>query len=177
MAAGFKSAAEFRFCKVERAESRGARLWIRNRCESWIRRGCESIDRCFATVLSGTESFSVGALGGESVAIHRKSFGIDDTALIGELGIKSDRSVWQPTDSERKYPTVVSERKHAAIVAKRGRQPFIIVGRRQPFVWRKRLQRWRRRRFVNASGEFARISESRGRWRQGWWRSSLSHTK
>jgi hypothetical protein len=180
MAAGLKPSQEFRFYNVERAESRGARLWVRVRRESWVRRRCESIDRCVAAVLGGAESVSVGALGCEPV-------GVDDAAVLGRLGSQSDGTFRKPTiNSQRQHAPIFSQRQHAAIksecqhsaiLPEQWWQPFIFVDGFQPFLRRKRIQwRWRRRLF-NASGELSRINESgrRRRGPRGWW-PSLSCT-
>ena len=137
MAARFKPVEEFGFYNVECPEPRSARLWVGDR------RQCESIDRCFAAGISSAESFSVGAFGREPV-------GVDNAALIGKLGAKSDRSIRQPAINseceheaiiaQREHEAVQSEREHEAIVAQwRWWQPFIFSDGRQPVFRRKRL--------------------------------------
>jgi hypothetical protein len=184
MAAGLKPSQEFRFYNVERAESGVARLRVRHRRES--------IDRCLAAVLGGAESVRVGALGCEPV-------GIDDAAVLGRLGSQSDGTFREPPIfsqrqhtpifSQRQHTPIFSQRQHAPIKSEREfttivggkwRQPFGRVTKLQPaqFVRRKRIQRRRRRRFVNASGELSRINESRRRRRRPrGWRPTLSWMK
>jgi hypothetical protein len=187
VAAGSKPVEEFRVYNVELAESRGQGLWLGHRC---IKR--ESVDCGFAAGVSGAESVSIGALGAEPVSIyHTKSFGVDDAALLGRLGIESDRAIGKPADSKCEHSAVVSEREHATIKSKRQhtsvdaqRQPTVVITKRQPAqfirsIRRERVQRGKRRQGVNASGELSWIRESRrGRRGQGWWWwPSLRYTK
>jgi hypothetical protein len=128
MAAGLKPAEEFRFFDVERAESGSARLWVRDRCESRDRRRCESLDRSVAAGVSSAESFSVGALRGESIGVDGKPVGFDDAAFLREFGIKPNRPIRQPAiNSEREHTPIVPECKHAAIKSERELTP--VVGR------------------------------------------------
>jgi hypothetical protein len=110
VAARLKQAEEFWFFVVERTEPRGERVWVRSRREP--------IDGCIAAGISGTEFVSVTALGldGKPVAIHRKSFAIDDTALVGRLGSESDGPVRQPANSERKHASIQPERRLTPIL-------------------------------------------------------------
>jgi hypothetical protein len=111
MAAGFQSAAEFRFYEGERAESGGARLRLRHRRESWVRRRCESFERCLAAVLGGAESVRVGALG-----LAGKPVGVNNTEVIGRIGTESDGAIGEPAiNSECKHEAIIAQRQHTAI--------------------------------------------------------------
>lgn len=186
MAAGFEQAAEFRFCEVERTEPRSTRLRV------WHRR--QSIERRFAASLGAAEFVSIAALSldGKSVrSWNCKPIGVDNTALIGGLGTESDRTVGEPADAERKHTPVISKCEHAPIKSERELTPIVGGKWREPFgrltklqptefiglIEPKRIQRWRRRRGLNACGEFAGISESRRRRRQRWWWTSLSYNQ
>jgi len=124
VAAGSKPAEEFRFFDVEPTEPGSARLWVRVRCQSRDRHRCKSIERSVPAVRSSAESVSVGALGlgSEQVGVGCESVrgGLHDSALIGELGTQSNRSIRESTiKPECKHQTIVSQCKHEAIQSER----------------------------------------------------------
>ena len=183
MATGSKSAEEFRFDNVQRTEPRGARLWIRD--------GCESVDGCIAAGFGGAESVSVAALGLDAESIggwnggcwNGKPIRVHNAAFLGKFGIKSDRPVREPAiDSQREHQAVQSERKLTSIVGRRRQrcQPLRIELRieLQPaqFIRRERIQRGRWRKRINAGSKLTRILQPRrGRRRQRWRWPSVSY--
>jgi len=191
VAAGSKPVEEFRVYDVQLAESGGQGLWLGHRC---VR--CESVDCGFAAVVGGAKSVCIGALVRDTKPIggcNRKPVWVRNTALVGRLGTESDRAIRRPAVIAKRQPTVViAERQPAFLVANRQptvivtkRQPTVVITERQPaelirIIRRKRVQWGRRRRGVNASGEFSRFRESRRgrRGQQGWWWwASLSYAK
>jgi len=117
------------FDDVERSEPRGSRLWVRFRGKP--------IDCCFAANRFGINTARIYR--SKPVGIyHTKSFGVDDAALLGGLGIESDRAIGKPADSKCEHSTIDAELQHSAINSKRQHAP--IVAKRQPTVIVAELQ-------------------------------------